>query len=192
MSHAKWFGVCLIVLGSMGTLEPQSASAQYPSAPSPAALVGQVPAVAGQPMYYPAIPMVGAAYVPGYVYLPRRAYRAPNRFLRPSAVFQVDVGGTPGIAPSWSTWRAGLDQYPLLGGVDVVPAPGLPNGYVPPPSNYAPSLQPTPDPMSAQPSLEAQPPAPMLRPPVLNTPTAEPVSPELVPTPPATSAPTDS
>ncbi len=191
MSQAKWLGVCLVALGSMGLLEPEPAWAQYQAPPSPAAVIGQMPAVAVQPMYYPAVPMVGAAYVSGYAYLPRRAYRAPNRFLRPSAAFQIDVGGTPGIAPSWSTWRSGLDRYPLLGGVDIAPAPapamapGLPNGYVP-------SLQPTPDPLTSQPSLEAQPSAPVLRPPVLNAPAAEPVPPEPIPVPPATSVPTDS
>lgn len=191
MSHAKWCGVGLIALGSMGLLEPESASAQYQAPPSTAAVLGQMPAVAVQPMYYPAVPIIGAAYVPGYAYLPRRAYRVPNRFLRPSAAFQIDVGGTPGIAPSWSTWRAGLDRYPLLGGVDAAPAP-VP-AMAPEFSNgYAPPLQPAPDPVTSQPSLEAQPSAPVLRPPVLNAPAAEPVPPEPVPVPPATSVPTDS
>jgi hypothetical protein len=163
MTRARSFMICLMALGGLSLLNPSTATAQVQGVAPPAAN-GQAPAaglVAAQPMYYYPVPMAGAVYAPGYVYLPRRAYRHSRIYVAPAAVYQLQVAGPPGIAPSWSTLRAGLDRYPLYGGVVTGPvlAPAVPGAYVAQPGD-APLVQPVPDPIGASPPAEVPPPAP--------------------------------
>jgi hypothetical protein len=152
MVHAKWLGACLVGLVGLGTLNQADLAAAQ----------GQVPlGYPTQPMYSPYTPMVGASY------LSRRAYRTGRFHLATSATLWIDPAGAPGTAPSWSTLRAGLDRYPLLGGVEVPQAPAFVPGAVD--DNVAPPVyqsapQPTPAPAIAQPS------GPNLSPPTVNPP----------------------
>lgn len=194
MTPAKWFGACLL---TMGMLEPGIVVAQQPgNVPQPEQVIAPAPVVAlvaGRPMYVPAAPMVAPAYVPGYVYLPRRAYRTSRFYLPPSAAYRIEVTGPPGIAPSWSTLRSGLDRFPLLGGVELGPAvtSGVPVGSATPPG-YGSALQPMPDPVASPSSAAVQQPtpAPVLRPPMTNSPATAPTSEPASPSP-APSGPTE-
>jgi len=158
MTHAKWLGACLVGLVGLAAL----------SQPDWAAAQGQVPlGYPSQPMYYPYVPVVGVGH------LPRRAYRTGRFYVAPAATLWIDPAGAPGLAPSWSTLRKGLDRYPLLGGVEVqqTPAfvPGTADGNVAQPG-YETVPQPTLAPPAGQPMTPAPVP-PAVNPPVPSQPT---------------------
>lgn len=152
MTHAKWLGACLVGFVALAAL----------SQPDWAAAQGQVPlGYPSQPMYYPYAPVVGAGH------LPRRAYRTGRFYVAPSATLWIDPAGAPGLAPSWSTLRKGLDRYPLLGGVEVQPTPafvpGAADGNVAQPGYDAapqPTLAPPMTPAPAPPAVNPPAPAP--------------------------------